>query len=112
MATFTYLPSYGTNLTRTPRVLKSKFGDGYQQRMQDGINHNPRTWKLVFNGRRQDEMDAIEDFLDARGGVESFDWTPPRGPAGKWICESGLTITTVAGTLTNATCTFEEVFGE
>jgi phage-related protein len=26
--------------------------------------------------------------LDARGGVESFDWTPPRGTAGKYVCDS------------------------
>lgn len=40
-----------------------------------------------FSERTNTERDNILAFLDARAGVESFNWTPPRGTAGKYICE-------------------------
>jgi phage-related protein len=85
MSTFTWLPMPGGVQTKRPRVITSQFGDGYQQRIGDGINTNPRSWSLRFT-RLTADIDAIEAFLDARKGTESFVWVPPRGLTGKWIC--------------------------
>jgi phage-related protein len=87
MATFTYTPSFEATEASQPRVSKFKAGDGYEQRIRFGLNTNPKEWNLRFDNRTDTERDAIAAFLDARAGVESFDWTPPRGSAGKFICE-------------------------
>jgi phage-related protein len=109
MATFNYCPAFGASDMTKPRVLVAQYGDGYQQRVADGINHMLRQWQLTFSSR-QERIDEIRAFLDARAGVESFDWTPPRGDAGKWIAQEWQ------GQVNNGadalSVTFVEVFGE
>ena len=87
MATFTYVPSFEATEASKPRVRKFQAGDGYEQRVRFCLNTNPKEWQLVFSNRTDAQRDLIVTFLDARGGVENFDWTPPRGPAGKFVCE-------------------------
>jgi phage-related protein len=67
-------------------VRSTKFGDGYEQRVQFGLNQNPKQWTLEWNVT-EEASDEIEAFLDARGGTESFDWTPPdTATSYKWVC--------------------------
>ena len=87
MATFTYIPSFTASESSQPSVRKVQFGDGYQQRLRFGLNTDSKTWQLTFANRTDSERETILSFLEARGGVESFDWTPPRGGAGKFVCE-------------------------
>lgn len=77
MATFTYTPDYPAQVEYRPRVRVAQFGDGYQQRVADGINTAMDAWSLTFTVRTDTEASAIRDFLAARGGYEAFDWTPP-----------------------------------
>jgi len=109
MPTFTYIPSYSVSLSVEPRVLKSKFGDGYEQRGGDGINIIVRKWSLDFSMRYQDEIDPIVAFLDAQAGITAFDWTPPYGDAGKWVCDS-YTQRVEKGNMYSLSATFREVF--
>lgn len=85
MSTFTWAPAPGSSQSKAPRVKTAQFGDGYSQRAGDGINTIKRAWSVTFT-RATADIDAIDAFLTARAGVESFDWTPPTGAAGKWIC--------------------------
>jgi phage-related protein len=87
MSTFSTTPSYGAALKVAPRVRVAQFGDGYSQRVGDGLNNAPRSWSLTFGKRTEAEIDAIEAFLAGEGGTTAFDWTPPRGAAGKWVCK-------------------------
>jgi phage-related protein len=87
MATFTYTPSFEATESSKPRVRRFQAGDGYEQRVRFGLNTDPKEWSLTFANRDDTERDNITAFLDARGGHESFDWTPPRGSAGKYVCE-------------------------
>lgn len=110
MSTFTYAPSYSAQLNVAPRVRNARFGDGYMQRTADGINTKPRSWGLRFTGATS-RINAIESFLDGESGVTSFDWTPPTGDAGKWICQEwSRSIDDFNNEVLNAT--FREVFGE
>ena len=109
MSTFAYTPSFEATEASKPRARKFQAGDGYEQRIRFGLNTNPKEWSLVFSNRTDTERDTILAFLDARGGVESFDWTPPRGVAGKYVCEEWQ------ATLTNCNnnqirATFRQVF--
>ena len=109
MATFTYTPDNGCTLEEQPRVLLGKFGDGYEQRVGDGINLRPRKWSLTFNTRTDAEMSPILAFLRARNGVEAFDWTDPDGVAGKFVCRSWTRLPVRYG-INNLSAVFEEVF--
>lgn len=86
MATFTYTPDFGATKKNKPSVKVAKFGDGYEQRLAYGVNTNPQEWSLSFANRTDTEASAIDAFLTARGAVESFDWTPYGGTAGKYVC--------------------------
>lgn len=87
MATFTYIPDFGATKKLSPRVNSISFGDGYEQRATFGINNNPQIWDLTFANRSDTDAQAIDNFLTARAGVESFDWTPYNQSAGKYICK-------------------------
>ncbi|MCW5623914.1 MAG: phage tail protein [Burkholderiales bacterium] len=86
MATFTWTPSFPIADETEPRVAEARFGDGYAQRVPDGINSMAPSWDLTFKERTLTEIGDIVTFLRARNGAESFDWTPPGGAAGKFIC--------------------------
>lgn len=111
MAVFTWIPALNAQKAVKPRVLLAKFGDGYSQRVPDGLNTMLRTYSVQFTNRVQAECDAIEAFLIAQGGVLSFDWTPIGGAAGKWICgvPSGWTRTELGLGIATIAATFEEV---
>lgn len=89
MATFTYQPSFEATQSSKPRVRRFQAGDGYEQRVTFGLHPDLKEWDLVFENRDDAETAAISGFLTARGGVESFTWTPPitgSNPA-QFVCD-------------------------
>lgn len=106
--TFAWVPSYGSSVTTRPHVAAVQFGDGYEARAALGLNTRRRKWEVTFN-RPNSTADQIEAFLEARNALESFDWTPPSGAAGKWICREWTASPTGPNTRT-VSATFEEVF--
>lgn len=110
MATFTAVPSYNSSLKVKPKILEAKFGDGYEQAVGDGINNKPRAYNLQFNVLDEADADAIEAFFDTNNTATTpFDWTPPIGAAGRFKCREHDRVF-VSGTISDITCTFEEVF--
>jgi len=77
MATFSYIPTYSVNMSVTPRIRSTDFGDGYSQRVGDGLNTQRQIWTVEFISDTT-SIDVIETFLQNTGGYQSFDWTPPR----------------------------------
>lgn len=92
----------------TFRVLKAQFGDGYAQTAADGINNKSQSWPLSFTGRAT-AITPIKAFLDARGGAQSFFWTPPLGVQGYFRCPSYET-KHLGGDVWQLSATFEESF--
>lgn len=84
------------NLTRrtAPRVLRAEFGDGYEQRMADGINSIRQSYDIAFVNRPPSEIDEIMNFFDEMAGVTAFNFTIPdtRSEIGETtisvVCES------------------------
>lgn len=108
MLEFTWLASYDATKTVTPSVKVIKFGDNYEQRQGIGINRQPRKFALVFT-RKTEVIDAIENFISARGGIEAFKYTHPGQPAGVFVCrEWKRTDTSFA--VHGFAVTFEEVY--
>ena len=89
MATFPSItPSYGTRKTSSPKVRQVQFGDGYSMRTVFGLNQNLKVYNPSWKNISETDADTISDFLDARGGQESFDWTPPEeSSSSKFICQ-------------------------
>ena len=91
MATFPSIdPTYGTRKTNQPNTRTTQFGDGYQQRIQFGLNQDPKVFNLTFNVS-ETQADQIEDFLDLRASETngSFDFTPPgETSSSKFVCEN------------------------
>ncbi|MCL6620237.1 MAG: phage tail protein [Thermomonas hydrothermalis] len=110
MPAFTWPASYSASVEVAPRVTRAAFGDGYEQRVAAGINTLQRKWTLRFVGY-DTALAPIEAFLIARAGVESFDWTPPSGDAGKWVCRQWQRVHS-GPQYGELTATFEQVFGE
>jgi phage-related protein len=51
-------------------------GDGYEQRMQDGINTVLLSITMSYENRTLRENLAMSHFLNERGGFETFLFTP------------------------------------
>lgn len=60
-----------------PGVHSIKFGDGYGQRVANGINNKLQVWSVTFENKHQDVGEALFNFFDGLGGVDYFLWVPP-----------------------------------
>jgi phage-related protein len=109
MATFSYTPSFEATESSKPRVRRFQAGDGYEQRVRFGLNTDPKEWTLVFSERTDAQALLITTFFETNGGVSSFDWTPPRGAAGKFVCEEWQ-VTMRSCNFNTIQATFKEVF--
>lgn len=106
---FTWVPSYGAAAKTTPRVATLSFGDNYEQRIARGINRTPRVYTLAFNNRTCVEIDQIEAFLIARGGVTPFTYAHNGGPTRKFVSLGEWVRTNVAYNCDSLTVSFKEV---
>ena len=84
--TFSWYPSWESEKTVKPEVTVTKFGDGYEARQAAGLNFRKQVWDLVFEGNDA-LVNAIDAFLYARGGVESFTWTNPNNQTLVFVCD-------------------------
>jgi phage-related protein len=71
-AEFPFIPDWSASIAVSPRIAKVDYGDGYAQRMAQGINHQLETVQLTFSGRTDAEAAAIKAFFAKRGGVRPF----------------------------------------
>ena len=83
MATFPIAnPVYNTRITPKPSVNVVSFGDGFEQRLMEGLNQNPKVFNLTWKHITETDSDTIETFLDARAvDGASFTYTPPNEPS-------------------------------
>ena len=71
------LPDRTLSRESTPLVKVANFGDGYQQRVADGLNSLGEIFQVTFNNREKSIADDIVDFFAASKGVTSFGFTYP-----------------------------------
>jgi len=110
MTTWTWDPLYAPSLDEEPKLLITGFGDGYQQRLGDGINNIRQNWALEFHGNDTDAQ-AMLDFLRTAGSTgASFDWIPPRASASiKVICRRWRR-QVISKNANRVSATFEQAF--
>ena len=76
MADWVWVESPGTALDEEPRIKTAQFGDGYEQRAPDGINHMAQVHELTFD--QVDDLVANDmiAFLRAQKGYLAFNYVP------------------------------------
>ena len=75
---FTWNPDFGCEADHKPSTRVTKFNDGYEQRLNYGLNTDPENWNLSFSLREDTEATAIKAFFQAHVGV-AFSWVTPDG---------------------------------
>ena len=109
------IPDRGLQHTTKNRTLKVTFGDGYEQRLVDGINFKMQEFNVRFNNRTDDDADDIIAFFDNKKGVTAFDYTyPDTNESGgektiKVVCES-YNLTYVNDEHSSVDATFRRVY--
>lgn len=78
MEQFLYSPDWQQKRKKKPEKKSVTFGDGYTQHIGIGANKLRQPYDVVFTGSFT-RIWAIEQFLEARGGVEDFQWTTNNG---------------------------------
>lgn len=71
------IPDKALTRNNKPRIIKIQFGDGYEQRVQEGINNINQEFAVSFTNRPKAEIDDIMAFLDNKAGTTAFDFTYP-----------------------------------
>ena len=71
------VPDKGLSRTSSPKVRSAQFGDGYEQRLADGLNSLEETFGVTFNNRAKVAADDINAFFNTNKGVTSFNFTYP-----------------------------------
>lgn len=108
-AEFTWNPDWGAQRKATPRVNTVEFGENYSQVIGRGINRIPRVLPLTFSNRSDAEVEAIEAFLEARGGAKSFTYAHQGGPIKNYRSVGEWVRTWVEFNRNTLTVTFKEV---
>jgi phage-related protein len=65
-------PSYNLTVNNQPKVTAHQFGDGYEQRVVDGVDNILLQGSVSFDTRNAKEARAMAHFLQQRKGQESF----------------------------------------
>ena len=65
-------PDKSLSRKNTPRVHLAQFGDGYEQRLQDGINSLKQEISVSFQTRPKAEIDDLVAFFESLNGVTKF----------------------------------------
>jgi len=106
-------PSYPPTLSIENNLIKVELGDGYQHRLQKGVNPTRRTFTLSFKARDNTFTTNVLNFLadptKGNNGAKAFTWSPPYGATGKWTCENP-TVNLIAFDLNDVQLVFQEVF--
>jgi len=103
-------PKYNYTITRQPAVNVISFGDGFEQRLTEGLNQNPITLNLKFDLSQTDSTTAI-NFLNARitDGASFTFLVPNENVTKNFVCLSYNTAIPFLNRVT-LTCSFREVF--
>ncbi len=107
--TFTWRTQATPSSTETVSVYSAKFGDGYAQIAESGINPVAESWTLTYAGRKAD-VAAVRNFLRAHV-VNSFWWENPWGETLLYRVKSdSIAPTFQARDVVSLAFTFEQAF--
>jgi len=97
----------GINRQTRHNVLVAKFGDGYEQRVGDGINTKQESFAVVFSNRTTAEINVLSSWVDSKIG-DNFSIVVA-GTSVKVACEE-YTIQYVNTNVQTLNATFRRVY--
>ena len=106
--TFTWTPDKEPTGTTSFRIKSAKFGDGYEQTAEDGINNKSESWPLTFTGQKT-KIAQIKAFLNRHKGAKAFNWTEPFGENLLIKCKEYQS-SNKGGSVYTLAATFEQAF--
>lgn len=71
---FNVVADRGMSRSSSSRVLTARFGDGYEQRVRDGINIKEENFSITLNNRPAADINLIAAYLDDKA-AKSFNLT-------------------------------------
>lgn len=93
------------------RTLVAQFGDGYSQRMPDGINHRVESWPVMWPALDANDYATLTAALDSVGGHGVLSWTPPgESTPKKFVVQDGYRVDHVGGGLRAVSLVLQQVF--
>ena len=105
-----YAPSESTSVARAPAVLIAAYGDGYEQRLANGINPRRLEATVIWNALAAADALLISAVFETLGGVAPFTYTlPPDLVNRRWLCES-WSETALGADAVTITAEWREVF--
>ena len=107
LKTLSWCPQPGYSVEEEPRRKVLNYGNGYQQRMEDGINTLLRKYSVTYK-IKNDESAQFRNFMKEHGGVRAFYFKDVAlgGELVKVVCSKFPR--QVGKTHTTFTCEFEE----
>jgi phage-related protein len=112
MALDTFVPpvrqSPGTKIKPTVKIKKAEFGDGYTQKMPDGLNHIRDGVTLTWDTLLPEQAKDMELFMKQKLGTIPFLYDVDEGEFVRWTCEIWER---GRGDQHTFTATFEQYFG-
>lgn len=106
LQTLPFCPQPGYTSENEPRRKVNQFGDGYQQRITDGLNPLQRKYSVAFNLNKK-QAAVLDSFFTNHGGVKAFHFKDKDRGLVKVVCPKWTT--TKGKTHTQFSCEFEEV---
>ena len=91
------------------KVLRCRYGNGYEQRSADGLNNSLGSWEVTWEGLTSTDFATIITALESSKGVTYFTWTAPGDASGKkWVVtQYGKSVQ--AGNIYTINATLQEV---
>jgi phage-related protein len=103
--------SQSSQKTSKSNILVAKFGDGYEQRLPDGINYKKDAWQIIWDNLTTTEITTVETAIaSARWGADYFTWTPFNEIASKKFKYMGHQVTYNSGGTGSINMNIEQVF--
>lgn len=99
----------GTSYRVSVRQRLIVFGDGYEQRAEDGINSRPRSGQWSWSTLDQDDADDIVDFL-SDNAVTGFRYTFPGDSERNWRVDGSIDVTAPSSDLRDVSVQIKEIF--
>ena len=93
------------------RVSAVKYGNGYEQRAQDGINSKVDKWAITWINLNATDYASLISSLDSSYGTDYFNWTAfGDSTSKKWVIDGAVTKRALSGSYYSVSCPFRQDF--
>lgn len=92
-------------------VISVKLGNGYEQRIPNGINYVRDKWTVNWEGLNSADFSLVTSFLNSVSDGSTILWTTPLDSVQKkFVLDGDYTIDSTSGGTYNVSCNLVQVF--